>query len=177
MHPVRRLPTIAAALPAALLALACAGCGSSGATGTSTNASAAAGGATKAQFIAHAERICAALSAEEKPLEARQQALKGLPAATADRQFVSLVHQLVIYSHTAASKLQLLPRPTADAPSIDKLLTALSLESHEANGIADAASRQEANTGEADQQALRRSIANNRALAAQYGMKDCIGGE
>lgn len=174
---MRSLPTPAPALPAVLLALVCAGCGSSSTPTTASNASAAASAATKAQFIAHAESICASLSTQEKPLKARQEALKGLPVATADTEFVSLVHQLVAFSQTAATKLQLLPKPAQDAQSIEKLLTALSAESTEANDIAAAASRQESSTGEAEEQALRRSIANNRKLAAQYGMKDCIGEE
>jgi hypothetical protein len=176
MQPMRRLPVPTPALPAVLLALACAGCGSSGTSPTTAGAGTAASAATKAQFIAHAERICASLSAQEKPLRARQEALKGLPVATADREFVSLVHQLVAFSRTAATKLTLLSQPSQD-PAVKKLLTTLFVETSEANSIADAASRQESSTGEADEQALRRSITNNRALAAQYGMKDCIGGE
>lgn len=173
---MRRLPTLASALSAVLLALVCAGCGSNSAPTTAANTSAASA-ATKAQFIAHAQSICATLSAQEKPLRARQETLKGLPVATADKEFVSLVHQLVAFSRTAATKLALLAKPSQDAPSINKLLTSLSVESTEAADIAAAASRQESNTGEADEQALRKSIANSRALAAEYGMKDCIGGE
>lgn len=174
---MRRLPTLASALPAVLLVLVCAGCGSSSTPTTAGNGSSTAGTATKAQFIAQAERICATLSSEEKPLRARQETLKGLPVATADKEFVSLVHQLVAFSRTAATKLTLLSQPPQDAQSIKKLLTSFSVESTDATDIASAASRQESNTGEADEQALRKSIANSRTLAAEYGMKDCIGGE
>jgi hypothetical protein len=174
---VHRLPNFTPALLAVLAALVCAGCGSSNTPTTAANTSAAASAATKAQFVAHAESICATLSAQEKPLRARQEALKGLPVATADKEFVALVHQLVAFSRTAATKLQLLSKPAQHAQSIDKLLTALSVETSEASDIAAAASRQESSTGEAEEQALRRSIANNRVLAVQYGMKDCIGAE
>ena len=174
---MRRLPTTAIALPAMLLALVCAGCGSSGTPTTNAGSSAAASTATKAQFIARAESICATLSAQEKPLKVRQEALKGLPVATADKEFVSLVHQLVVFSKTATAKLQSLPKPAHNAQAIEKLLTALSVETTAATDIAYSASRQESSTGEADEQALRRSIANNSTLAAQYGMKVCIGGE
>jgi hypothetical protein len=174
---VRRPPATATALPALLLALVCTGCGSSGTPTTNASSSAAAGAATKAQFIAHAKSICATLSAQEKPLKARQEALKGLPVATADKEFVSLVHQLVVFSKTAATRLQSLPKPAQNAQDIKKLITTLTVETTEATDLADSASRQESSTGEADEQALRRSIANNSKLAAQYGMKDCIGGE
>ena len=176
---MRGLPTLTPVLPAVLvlLALVCSGCGSSSTPTTAAKASAAAGAATTAQFIAQAERICTALSSKEKPLRARQEALKGLPVTTADKDFVSLVHQLVAYSRTAATKLTLLPEPVADSQSIKRLLMALSVESSEAGDIAAAASRQESSTGEAEEQALRKSVANNRTLAAEYGMKDCIGGE
>jgi hypothetical protein len=181
MRRMRHLPTPTPGLPAVLLALLlavlCGGCGSSRTSTTSARAGAAGGAATKAQFIARAESICATLSSQEKPLKTRQESLKGLPVATADREFVSLVHQLVDFSQTAVSKLQALARPAHDALPIEKLLTSLSAETKEANAIAAAASRQESSLGEADQDALRRSIANNRALAAEYGMKDCIGGE
>jgi hypothetical protein len=175
-RPPRPTPGLLAVALSLAIALLCAGCGSGGSP-TTTGAGAAANAATKAQFIAHADAICATLTAEEKPLRTRQESLKGLPVATADREFVSLVHQLVAFSHTAATKLQALPRPTADAHPIDGLIATFSLETSEANSIADAASRQESSTGEADQDALRRSIAANRALAAEYGMKDCISGE
>jgi hypothetical protein len=177
MTPVRSLPTAAPALPAVLLALVCAGCGSSSTSTTSVKSTAAVGVATKAQFIAQADRICAALSTQEKPLKARQETLKGLPVATADKEFVALVHQLVVFSRIAATKLTLLPEPPQDVQSIKKLLNSFSVESTDATDIASAASRQESNTGEADEQALRKSIANSRTLAAEYGMKDCIGGE
>jgi hypothetical protein len=177
MTPVRSLPTAAPALAAVLLALVCASCGSSGTPTTAATGSTAASTATKAQFIARAKSICAALSTQEKPLKARQETLKGLPVAAADKEFVALVHQLVAFSRTAATKLTLLPEPPQDAQAIKKLLNSLSVESTDATDIASAASRQESNTGEADEQALRKSIANSRTLAGEYGMKDCIGGE
>jgi hypothetical protein len=172
-----RLPNAATALPTVMLALVCAGCGSSNTASTAGSASTAVGAVTKAQFIAHAESICAKLSSQEKPLRTRQEALKGLPVDVADTDFVALVHQLVAFSKTAASELALLPQPTHDTQAIAKLLAIFSAETTEATDIASAASRQESSTGEADEQALRKSIANNRALAAQYGMEDCIGAE
>jgi hypothetical protein len=172
-----RLPNATTALPAVMLALVCAGCGSSSTSSTAGATNAAAGAVTKAQFVARAESICAKLSSQEKPLRTRQEALKGLPVDVADTDFVALVHQLVAFSKTAADKLALLPQPAQNTQAIAKLLATFSAETTEATDIASAASRQESSTGEADEQALRKSIANNRALAAQYGMKDCIGAE
>jgi hypothetical protein len=172
-----RLPNATTALPAVIVALVCAGCGSSNTSSTTGATNAAAGAVTKAQFIAHAESICAKLNSQEKPLRTRQEALKGLPVDVADTDFVALVHQLVAFSKTAASQLALLPQPAQDKQAIAKLLAIFAAETTEATDIASAASRQESSTGEADEQALRKSIANNRALAAQYGMKDCIGAE
>jgi hypothetical protein len=172
-----RLPKATKALPAVLLALVCASCGSSNTSSTAGATNAAASAVTKAQFIAHAESICAKLSSQEKPLRTRQEALKGLSVDVADTDFVALVHQLVAFSKSAASELALLPRPAHDTQAIAKLLAIFSAETTEATDIGSAASRQESSTGEADEQALRKSIANNRALAAQYGMKDCIGAE
>jgi hypothetical protein len=168
---------LALALAAVLASLLCTGCGSSDTPTSTAHANGSAATATKAQFIAQAERICSALATDERPLKARQESLKGLPVASADAAFVSLVHQVIALSHTAASKLGALPRPAQDAAAIEKLLSSFSEETGEAKSIADAASRQESTAGEAAEDALRRSVAKNRALAAEYGMKDCIGSE
>jgi hypothetical protein len=162
---------------AILAALLCAGCGSSSTPSTSTQANQSTSTATRAQFVAQAERICSTLSQQEKPLKARQETLKQLPAAAAAKAFVALVHQVVALSRATASKLQALPQPAGDTQSIKKLLSSFSGEAGDAIAIANAAASQEASTGEAVQDALRRTIAENRALAAEYGMKDCIGSE
>jgi hypothetical protein len=167
----------ALALAAVLAGLLCSGCGSSSTPTITTHANGADATATKAQFIAQAEHICSTLATDELPLKARQESLKKLPAAAADKAFVSLVHQLVALSRTAAAKLAALPRPAQDAAAIEKLLSSFSEETSEATSIADAASRQESAPGEAAEDALRRSVAKNRVLAEQYGMKDCIGSE
>jgi hypothetical protein len=166
----------ALALATVLAGLACSGC--SGSTPTTTaHANRSATAATKAHFVAQAERICSTLATDEQPLKTRQESLKGLPVATADKAFVSLVHQVVALSQTAASKLGSLPRPAQDAAAIEKLLSSFSQETSEATSIADAASRQESTAGEAAEDALKRSASKNRVLAQEYGMQDCIGSE
>lgn len=162
-------------LVAIVAALVCTGCGST--STPSSNAHRPTSTATKAQFVAHAERICSTLSQQEKPLKARQESLKQLPATAAAKAFVALVHQVVAFSQAASSKLQLLPQPPSDAQAIQKLLSSFSGETSDATDLAKAAASQEASTAEAVQDALRKSIANNRALAAAYGMQACIGSE
>jgi hypothetical protein len=166
-------------LAAILAALLCAGCGSSStpSTSTSSQASQSASTANKTQFVAQAERICSTLSQQEKPLKARQETLKRLPAGVAAKTFAALVHQVIAFSRAAASKLEMLPRPAGDTDAIKKLLSGFAGETSDAAAIGNAAASQEASTAEAVQYALRRTIADNRALAAEYGMADCIGSE
>jgi hypothetical protein len=175
--------TLGLAIAIVLPVLALAGCGGGGSgtsnttahTAVSTSTQTAA--TTKALFVAQAEGVCRALNAQEAPLKGRQASLKGLSPTAADKAFVSLVHQVVDLSHTAIGRLRALPRPPADAAAIDRLLAGLTEETTDANGIAVAAAAQESNSGEAAEDALRRSIADNRSLAAAYGMKDCFGSE
>jgi hypothetical protein len=165
---------------AVLSAVLCTGCGSS----SSGSADARTGGsgstsssATKAQFVAQAEAICRTLSAQEKPLKARQQALKGLSAEAADAEFVEIVGKVVAYSQAAESKLSALTRPAADAQSIETLLSSLSQETTDAKAIEQAARKQESSSGEQAQDALKRTIDENLPEAEKYGMKECIAAE
>jgi hypothetical protein len=180
-------PRAALSLAVALVALAATGCGSTSTpTAASTQAgtgqtaaSAATSGSvpTKAQFIAQAEDICRKLSSEEKPLKARQEALKGLSAASSDKAFVSLAHQVVALSRAAGGKLQALPRPPGDAGMIEKLLIVYNEDATDVSNIAYAVANQESSAGEAAAEALKRSITVNSGLAEGFGMKDCTGSE
>jgi hypothetical protein len=170
-------PTRALAVACLLLiAVLCSSCGSSSKASTGTGASSAEASA-KADFVTQAQRICSTLSTQEKPLKARQEALKGLSAAAAAQAFVALVRQLVAFSHAASAKLRLIPEPPGNAGAIHQLLSAFSQETSAATALATAAAKQESNTGETVQDALRSSIAHNRAAARQYGMSQCIGAE
>jgi hypothetical protein len=174
---LRRALGLAIAVPV----LALAGCGSGGTSSTTPSTSAHTStqqaATTKPHFIAQAESVCRALSAQEAPLKSRQASLKGLAPSAADKAFVALVHRVVYLSRAAIGRLRALPRPPADAAAIDRLLTGLTEEATDANGIAVAAVAQESNSGEAAEDALRRSVADNRRLADEYGMKDCFGSE
>jgi hypothetical protein len=174
MHAMPDRPRPALGLAVGLAALLLSGCGGSG---TRTGAAGASAATTKARFVAQAEAVCRALSAQEQPLKARQESLKGLPVAEADKAFVSLARRVVSLSRAAEGKLQALPRPPDDAQAIEKLLTSFSEETADANDIANAAASRESTLGEGAEQALRRSIAANSALADAYGMKACIGSE
>jgi hypothetical protein len=67
--------------------------------------------------------------------------------------------------------------PAGNAHAIEQLLNAFAEETTDANGIAKAANLQEATLGELAAKDLQRSVARNKALAAGYGMGDCIGSE
>jgi hypothetical protein len=163
------------------LAVLLAGCGGASKPTASTDSSASvpaqSASVTKARFVTQAEVICRALLAQQKPLEARQEQLKSLPSPTIDTAFVALVHKVVADSRAAEGKLAALERPTADSQAIKTLLSAFSEEIFDANGIAKAANLQEATLGELAAKDLSRSVEKNKALAAEYGMRDCIGAE
>ncbi len=162
-----------------LVVLSLSGCGGSGTSvGTAgTSASTTGAPATKARFVAQAEAVCRTLSAQEQPLKRQQESLKGLPVATADKDFVALAQQVVTLSKAAERRLRALPRPPGDDQAIERLLTSFSAETADATAIANAAARQESTIGEDAEQALRKSIAADSALASAYGMQACIGSE
>jgi uncharacterized protein YceK len=168
---------LAVVVAVAVAVLMVSGCGSTGTTTAAVPTSAPAATSTKAHFVARAEEICRTLSAQEEPLKAQQESLKGLPSASADSVFVSLVRQVLAISKAANSKLHALPQPAGDAQAIDKLLAGFSEQVAEVSSIADAATRQESAVGEAAEGALKRSIADNSGLADAYGMKACVGSE
>jgi hypothetical protein len=176
--PDRLKPAFGLAVLAVALLLS--GCGSSSkptTTASSTTPSTGAPSSTKAQFVSQANAICSALQAEEKPLQAQQEKLKALPSPTIDTAFVALVRHVVRIARSAESKLRALPIPAGNAHAIEQLLNAFAEETTDANGIAKAANLQEATLGELAAKDLQRSVARNKALAAEYGMGDCIGAE
>jgi hypothetical protein len=174
-------PRAALGLAVAMAAFGAIGCGTSSTQTTAGNASSsvtASGSiATKAQFIARAESICHELGSQEKPLKARQESLKGLPAASSEKTFVSLASQVVTLSRSAARQLRALPQPPGEAEKIEKLLTAYNEEVTSVSNIAYSAAHQESSAGEAAEATLKRSIATNSGLAQEFGLKDCIGSE
>ncbi len=173
--PDRPRPSLGLAVVLAILLLS--GCGTTSTPSAKVSVSTPRGGQTKARFIAQAEAICRTLSAQEQPLKARQESLKQLPTATAEKAFVSLAHQVVVISRAANNKLHALPRPPDDVQAIEKLLAGFSEEVAETTGIANAAVSQESSIGEAAERALKKSIATNSALADEYGIKGCTGSE
>jgi hypothetical protein len=166
-------------LAVAMAAFGATGCGTSSTQTTAGNASSSPAAsksiATKAQFIAQTESVCHKLSSQERPLEARQESLKGLPAASSEKAFVSLASQVVTLSRSAAKQLRALPRPPGEAEKIEKLLTAYNEEVMSVANIAYSAAHQESSAGEAAEATLKRSIATNSGLAQEFGLKDCIG--
>lgn len=168
-------------LAAGLATVLLSGCGSSGTPTTAGHASESVSitgtRSTKAHFIAQAEAACRTLTAQEQPLKARQNSLKGLSAEASDKAFVSIARQVVTFSRAADERLRALPRPPADAHAIEALLASFAQEITDTSDIAAAAANQNGTIGEDAEDALKKSIAANSALASAYGMKDCIGGE
>jgi hypothetical protein len=181
MHamPARLRPALG--LAAGLASVLLSGCGSSGTPTTSAHAgesvSVTGTQSTKAHFVAQAEAACRTLTAQEQPLKARQNSLKGLSAEASDKVFVSIAREVVTFSRSADEKLRALPRPPADAHAIEGLLASFAQEITDTSDIAAAAANQNGTIGEDAEDALKKSIAANSTLAASYGMKDCIGGE
>jgi hypothetical protein len=164
----------------AVASLGAAGCGSSSsqtATSTAASATSTKSTATKAQFVAQAEAICRKLSAEEKPLKASQESLKGASAASAQQTFVSLADKVVKLSRAAEGQLRAIPPPPGEAAAIDQLLAVYREEATDVSNIAYFLSHQESSAGEAAAQALKRSVTGIVATARSYGMKDCIESE
>ncbi len=174
-------PRAALGLAIAMATFGVAGCGASSTQTTAGSATSSATAsksiATKAQFIARAESICRKLSSQEKPLKVRQESLKGLPAATSDKPFVSLADQVVTLSRGAVSQLRALPRPPGDTGKIEELLTIYNEEATDVSNVAYAVAHQESSVGEAAEAALKRSIATNSGLAQGFGLQYCIGSE
>jgi hypothetical protein len=155
-----------------------AGCGSSATTrDTPTGASTSDASATRASFVAQAQAVCRTLNAQEQPLKVRQESLSRLPSTVAGKEFVALVRQLVALSHTAEAKIGALPRPAGDGRDIERLLTSFSQQLTDAAEVASAAGKEESDLGEAAVLSLKRSIAQNVALAQRYGMKACLSAE
>jgi hypothetical protein len=168
--------------PALGLAAGCAAmliCGCGGGSHTAgTQATGSSSGATsKVHFVAQAQAICRTLTAQEKPLRAREESLKGLSAESADTVFIALVHQLVKLTRATGQRIGALPRPAGDSQAVEKLVNALSEEASEAEGIAKAADNQESVLGEVAERALKRTVSTNSARATEFGMKECIGSE
>lgn len=174
-------PMTVLGLAVTLVSLGMMGCGGTstqtGASGAATSATSGKPAPSKAQFVAQTEEICRTLSSREKPLKARQEALKGLPTAEYDKDFVAVANQVVTLSRTAAEKLKALPRPSGDGASIEKALATYSEEIADVANISYAVANQESSAGEAAVAALKRSIAANQGLAESFGLKDCTGSE
>ncbi|MCW3020282.1 MAG: hypothetical protein JWN10_2590 [Solirubrobacterales bacterium] len=162
-----------------LAALTLTACGATSTPSSQAPSPAAATGAraAKARFIAQAQSVCRTLSAQEQPLKARQESLKRLPSAVADKEFVALVRQLAALSRAADGKLRTLARPAGDAQNIERLLTSFSQQLTDVADVANAAAKQESSVGEAAVMALRRSIAQSISHADRYGMKACVSAE
>jgi hypothetical protein len=168
--------TSALGLACVLGALGVAGCGSTNTTSASTPAvrDNRVAHAARRQFVAQASAVCASAGAQERPLKAREQALKGEPVAEANQAFVSLAREAASIAHNADERLRALKEPPAEAAKVQQLLQAYSEEANDAREIANAVAHQENNVGEAVSSALSKLIAGNVASAERLGMGECF---
>ncbi len=153
-------------------ALGVAGCG--GTSTKTTSATTTAVQVTRGQFVAQASAVCASAGAQERPLKAREQALKGEPVAEANQAFVSLAREAATIAHDADERLRALKEPPAEAAAVQQLLRAYAEEANDALEISNAVAHQENNIGEAVSSALSRSITGNVAAAKRLGMGECF---
>lgn len=171
-----RSPRAALGLAAALAGIGAAGCGSTS-SHPASGAPTAATRQAEARFIAGAQAICRAVSAQQKPLRARQESLKSLPPAVSDRDFVALADEVVTLSSSAYTHLSALPRPAGERAEIEKLLAAYQGQTRDAANLAYAVAHKEDPVGEAAAGALKHSIEVNAHEAARLGMGACMEGE
>jgi hypothetical protein len=160
--------------------MAVAGCGSTGTPSVSVHAGTSAGtptaGTTRAHFIAAADEICRALHSQQRPLNARVQALtQDTPAARSQLQ--ALFRQSVIYARAADAKLQALPRPLGDATTINKLFNGYGREADEVTSYTDALTKLEPEKQTFASGSLERTTASDRTLAESLGMQACAASE
>jgi hypothetical protein len=163
---LRCVPSVV--IVAALLAAGCGKTSVSTSTATAPAATPAVGGPAQAHFIARAEKICARLKSQERRLSAG--ALKGPRAA-------SLLRRNIVFARAADAKLEALTRPTADAASIEQLLTGFNEEVTAAGNFADALANKGTGGQAAALSVLGKLVTSNRAAAASLGLKACAASE
>lgn len=156
---------LAFAVIALLAAMSLAGCGKTGAPTQTTVASAT----TLAQFDARANEICRTLARQQEAIESRSHVL----GATGE----AVWHEVVAVSRAADDEVRALPRPSAQASVIDRLVGAYFREARDEEEIASAFG-----TGDADR--IRAAFATfqslarrDAAVARSLGMTACAKAE
>jgi hypothetical protein len=170
-RPMASRSTAAFGLAAVLMACAVSGCGSSGRSGPGPSPAQL---AAHRRFVAQARAICHEVSAQQRLLRKREEALKGQPVGSAVKSFASLAGQAATIARTADGRLRALPRPTADAHAIAQTVQAYGEQASAASEIARAAAHEENSVGEAASVALSRSIAAHLGAARGLGMGGCL---
>jgi hypothetical protein len=164
-----------------LCAAAVAGCGS-GQTGTtaatltrasSTPAPAVPATPTKAQFIAHADAICARTNAKLKPVQQHLSALARQSESAIESDGPAAFRQGAAITREGIAQLQALPTPTGDAATVQKIITALDDEAADIDNIAAATAHGEDSAIEAAKRAEQTTKATYDGLAQGYGLKVC----
>ena len=143
---------LAGTLGATLLA---GGCGSEGARRAKT----------RAQFVASASRVCR--FEQDKLAGIRRRAVALALSAP------QVIRQQARQSQLATTRLQELPKPRADAPAIDRWLTARTVAATVALDLAEAPARGEATAVRDVVAELARVRAQARGLALGLGIRAC----
>ena len=122
---------------------------------------------TRAQFIASASRVCS--FEQDKLAGIRRRAAKLALALSAPQ----VIRQQARQSQLATTRLQELPKPRADAPAIDRWLTARTVAATVALDLAEAPARGEATAVRDVVAELARVRAQARGLALGLGIRAC----
>ena len=166
-------------LGAALAALMTTGCGSTTySNGGSSASQAGTSSATPAQFAAQADAICTTLHTQQGQLRARLIGLERLPTARQARKAGgAIARESVTLARAAEVKLQALPRPVADAATIEHLLAGYREETGYALRIAEAIAHEYPRGQEAAARGLKRAVTVDRGLAVGLGLRACAESE
>lgn len=180
----RKIPPSFAAVAVTLLVVAVTGCGG-GSTGTtaatvtrasSTPAPAVPAAPTKAQFIAHADAICARTNAKLKPVQQHLSALARQSESAIESEGPVAFRQGAAITREGIAQLQSLPAPTGDVTTVQKIITALDDEAADIDNIAAATAHGEGSAIEAAKRAEQTTKATYQGLAQGYGLKVCGAG-
>ncbi len=142
-------------------------------TSATTSAHAAASPPTKAQFVARADAICARSNAKIKPVQQQVEVLSHGSESKIEAEAPSALRHAGALTREGIARLEALPVPTGDAPTVHKILNALNDEAADIDNIASAIGSGDSTAVEAAKQAGERSKATYRGLAQGYGLKVC----
>jgi hypothetical protein len=160
-----RMLKVSPAAAAVLAALVAVGCGS-----TTKPAS------TIAQFAEQANEICAGLTQQQRAIEARTRAIAQTGQGTS-QAFARQWRETATVSRVADTKFGALPRPPAEADTIEQLAAGYFQEANDEDAIANAYASRDAAAVETSERAFLGRARRDAAVASSLGMTDCAKAE